>query len=116
MARRPTFGQPDDVLSREHLKQITENLLRLSPPAVLDFYQRAYRECRIINSSTFLPARAMQELGTACGHYAETLCSDCGTSLCSAHTERCGLCSETFCASCLTFHLAHLSDHPKVVQ
>jgi len=56
------------------------------------------------------------ELGTACGHYAETMCSDCGTSLCSAHTERCGLYSETFCASCLTFHLAHLNDHPKVAQ
>lgn len=62
MARRPSFGKPDDVLSRDHLKQISEHLSRLSPPAVLDFYQRAYRECRIINSGTFPPARAVQEL------------------------------------------------------
>jgi hypothetical protein len=62
MARRPTFGEPGDILSREHLKQITEHLSRLSPSAVLEFYQRAYRERRIINSSPFPPAQAMQEL------------------------------------------------------
>jgi hypothetical protein len=31
-------------------------------PAVLDFYQQAYRDCRIVNSSTFPPARAVQQL------------------------------------------------------
>jgi len=30
--------------------------------AVLDLYQRAYRSCRIINSSTFPTARSIQEL------------------------------------------------------
>jgi hypothetical protein len=62
MARRPTFGEPDDVLSREHLAQITERLSRLSPHAVVDFYQQAYRDCRIINSSNLPPARALQQL------------------------------------------------------
>jgi predicted sulfurtransferase len=43
-------------------------------------------------------------LGEACGRHARTLCYDCGTSLCSAHAERCELCAETFCQSCLSFH------------
>jgi hypothetical protein len=29
---------------------------------VREFYERAYRECRIINRHTFPPERAMQEL------------------------------------------------------
>ena len=62
MARRPQLNKAEDVLSREHLKQLGEHLSRLSPHAVLDFYQRAYRDCRIINSSTFPTARAVQEL------------------------------------------------------
>jgi hypothetical protein len=62
MARRPELHKPEDVLSREHLKQLGKHLSRLSPHAVLDFYQRAYRDCRIINSSTFPTARAVQEL------------------------------------------------------
>ena len=62
MARRPQINKAEDVLSREHLKPLGEHLSRLSPHAVLDFYQRAYRDCRIINSSTFPTARAVQEL------------------------------------------------------
>ncbi len=62
MARRPEVNKPEDVLSRAHLKQLGVHLSRLSPHAVLDFYQRAYRDCRIINSSTFPTARAVQEL------------------------------------------------------
>jgi len=52
MAGRPQINKAEDVLSREHLKQLGEHLSRLSPHAVLDFYQRAYRDCRIINSNT----------------------------------------------------------------
>jgi hypothetical protein len=52
-------------------------------------------------------------LGATCGRSAEGKCSDCGTSLCSAHTERCQLCSEAFCQSCLSFHQ---SDHPKPAE
>jgi hypothetical protein len=53
------------------------------------------------------------ELGTACGRDAKTLCSDCGTSLCLGHTDRCDLCREIFCAACLSFHLA---DHGKAAH
>jgi hypothetical protein len=38
------------------------NLSLLSEHGVREFYERAYRECRIINSHTFPPARAVQEL------------------------------------------------------
>ena len=34
----------------------------LSEHSVREIYQRAYRECAIINSKTFPPARAVQEL------------------------------------------------------
>jgi len=62
MARRPDFGGKEEVWSRDDLKQISHNLALLSEHGVRDFYERAYRECRIINSSTFPPARAVQEL------------------------------------------------------
>jgi hypothetical protein len=62
MARRPDFGKREDIMSREDLDALAENLAHLSMPAVLDFYQHAYRSCRIINSSTFPTARAVQEL------------------------------------------------------
>lgn len=42
--------------------------------------------------------------GTPCSRFASTLCFECGTSLCSGHSERCELCGENFCQSCLTFH------------
>lgn len=53
------------------------------------------------------------QLGTACGRSAKTLCYDCGTSLCAWHAEQCDLCSETFCKSCLSFHR---SEHSKPAQ
>ena len=53
------------------------------------------------------------QVGTACGRSAETLCYDCGTSLCSEHTRRCRWCAEIFCQSCLSFHQ---SEHPKPAQ
>ena len=62
MARRPNFGNDDKILSPEDLKEIGRNLAVLSEHAVREVYQRAYRECAIINSSTFPPARAVQEL------------------------------------------------------
>jgi hypothetical protein len=55
----------------------------------------------------------VDELGNPCGRSARTLCWDCGTSLCSQHAERCSLCGETFCQSCLSFHQ---SEHIKPVQ
>jgi hypothetical protein len=65
MTRRPDFGRREEVWSAEDLEEIARNLAVLSEPAVREFYQRAYRECAIINSRTFPPARAMQELVTA---------------------------------------------------
>lgn len=62
MARRPDFGKREEIWTREDLKEITHNLALLSEHGVREFYQRAYRECNIINSHTFPPARAMQEL------------------------------------------------------
>lgn len=66
MARRPDIG-PDgkireEILSRTHLDELVRSLSHLSLNAVLDFYQRAYRSCRIVNESAFPTARSMQEL------------------------------------------------------
>jgi hypothetical protein len=62
MARRPDFRKQEKVWSAEDLKEIGRNLAVLSEHAVHEVYQRAYRECAIINSSTFPPARAVQVL------------------------------------------------------
>jgi hypothetical protein len=62
VARRPHIEARKDMLSREHLDELARNLSHLSMNAVLDFYQRAYRDCRIINSHTFPSPRAVQEL------------------------------------------------------
>jgi hypothetical protein len=60
MARRPNFGN-EKILSQEELHQLSESLAHLSMSGVRDFYQRAYRECRVVNRE--IPsARAMQEL------------------------------------------------------
>jgi hypothetical protein len=65
MARRPDFGRKEEIWTREELNEIARNLAVLSEPAVREVYQRAYRECAIINSGTFPSARSMQELVTA---------------------------------------------------
>jgi hypothetical protein len=52
------------IWSAEDLKEIARNLAVLSEPAVREVYQRAYRECAIINSRTFPSARSMHELVT----------------------------------------------------
>jgi hypothetical protein len=62
MARRPDFDKKEDVMSREDLNALAENLAHLSMQALLDFYQHSYRSYRIINSSTFPTPRALQEL------------------------------------------------------
>jgi hypothetical protein len=62
MARRPDVEKREEILTREHLDELAHNLSHLSMTATLDFYQRAYRDCRIINGHTFPPARAVQEL------------------------------------------------------
>ena len=62
MARRPDPTRREDVMSEADLMALGENLAHLSMPAVLDFYQQAYRACRIINNSTFPTPRSVQEL------------------------------------------------------
>lgn len=62
MARRPDLGKREEMWTRDDLKEILHNLSLLSEQGVRDVYQRAYRECAIINSRTFPPARAVQEL------------------------------------------------------
>lgn len=62
MARRPDFGKREDMMTREDIRFLNESLAKLSMHSVLDFYQRAYRDCRIINGSTFPTPRAIQEL------------------------------------------------------
>ena len=47
MARRPE-REPSDALSEQDLKQLRENLSRLSPQGVRDFYDRAHEDCRLI--------------------------------------------------------------------
>lgn len=60
MARRPDREHPD-VLSEKDLKELRYNLAHLSVGAVREFYERAYRDCRLIY--TRLPsARQMQTL------------------------------------------------------
>jgi hypothetical protein len=60
MARRPDFGG-EKVFSREDLKAMARSMAFLSESAIRDIYQRAYRDCQIVNSK--IPtARAIQEL------------------------------------------------------
>jgi len=60
MARRPDLGQ-EKIWTREELRDIAHNLALLSVNGVREFYERAYRECRI-SPRDFPPARAVQEL------------------------------------------------------
>jgi len=62
MARRPDLGKKEEMWSEADLKEIMHNLSLLSEHGVREFYERVYRECRIANSHTFPPARAVQEL------------------------------------------------------
>jgi hypothetical protein len=65
MARRPNLTGGERIWTRQELKEMADSLAHLSEPAIREMYQRAYRECAIINSHTFPSARAIQELVTA---------------------------------------------------
>lgn len=60
MARRPDRGNPE-VLSEEDIKALRHNLAHLSPGAVRDFYEMAYRDCRPIYNRLPTP-KQMQTL------------------------------------------------------
>ncbi len=60
MARRPDPREAE-MLSKENLKELRHNLAHLSLPAVRDFYEQAYRDCRLIYDRLPSP-RQMQTL------------------------------------------------------
>ena len=47
MARRPDKREAE-ILSEDKLKELRYNLAHLSLPAVRDFYEKAYQDCRLI--------------------------------------------------------------------
>ena len=49
MARRPD-NREIEILSEKHLRELRDNLAHLSLPAVRDFYEKAYQDCRLIYS------------------------------------------------------------------
>jgi hypothetical protein len=60
MARRPDKREAE-MLSRENLKELRHNLAHLSLPAVREFYDRAYQDCRLVYDRLPSP-RQMQTL------------------------------------------------------
>jgi len=47
MARRPDKREAE-MLSEENLSELRRSLAHFSLPAVRDFYEQAYRDCRLI--------------------------------------------------------------------
>jgi hypothetical protein len=47
MARRPDKRE-GEMLSEDNLKELRHNLAHLSLPAVREFYEQAYRDCRLV--------------------------------------------------------------------
>jgi hypothetical protein len=60
MARRPDRREAE-MLSEENLAELRHNLAHLSLPAVGDYYEESYRDCRLIYSRIPSP-RQMQTL------------------------------------------------------
>ena len=60
MARRPN-ARETEMLSKNNLAELRRNLAHLSLPAVKDFYEQAYRDCRLIYTRIPSP-RQMQTL------------------------------------------------------
>jgi hypothetical protein len=56
MARRPDKREAE-MLSEENLKELRYNLANLSLPAVREFYDRAYQDCRLIYDRVPSPKR-----------------------------------------------------------
>ncbi len=60
MSRRPDREKVDE-LSKNEIQELRHNLAHLSVEAVRDFYEQAYRDCRLIYSRLPSP-RQMQTL------------------------------------------------------
>jgi len=60
VARRPN-REPQEILSEKDLKELRDSLAHLSMTAVREFYEQAYRDCRLVY--TRLPSpKQMQTL------------------------------------------------------
>ena len=74
----------------------------------LDYKPEVMSYCGVIE------VRSLEDaLGATCARPAKAVCSDCGVAVCMIHTDRCDLCRQTFCPSCLSFHQA---QHAKPVR
>jgi hypothetical protein len=51
-------------------------------------------------------------VGYACTRSATQHCDDCGTSLCSTHSEKCHRCRLIFCSGCMPFHVGQIHGKP----
>jgi hypothetical protein len=60
MARRPD-NRKAEMLSKGSLAKLRHNLAHLSPPAVRNFYEQAYRDCRLVYNQLPTP-KQMQTL------------------------------------------------------
>jgi hypothetical protein len=58
---RPPERDKNEILSAAELKELRENMSRLSPQHVQEFYQRAYEDCRMIYTRVSSP-KAIQTL------------------------------------------------------
>ena len=61
MARRRDRDEPPDVLSAEEIKQFRHRIAHLSPEGVRQLYDRAFEDCRLVDSRIPRP-RTMQTL------------------------------------------------------
>jgi len=55
-------SENERILSREDLQEMARRMAMLSEHSLREIYQRAYRDCAIINSRTFPSPRSIQEL------------------------------------------------------
>ena len=60
----PRRDEPDkqQILSRADLQEMARRMALLSEHSLRELYQRAHRDCAIINSRTFPAPRSIQEL------------------------------------------------------
>jgi hypothetical protein len=58
----PDRRNPDAPLTDAELKELRNNLAKLSPPSVVDFYRTAHRDCSIERKPS---AKAIQSLVAA---------------------------------------------------
>jgi len=59
--------------------------------------------------------RNLADGGISCTRVASQQCSDCGIETCESHTEKCGVCQEMFCPSCLSFHQREHAKAPRTI-